>query len=39
MIKTVTVANKSKQSIEWLARGSYVAKAILYGAIGLFAFN
>lgn len=29
----------SKRSIEWLARGSYVAKAILYVAIAVFAFE
>lgn len=36
MIASEEVKDKSIRGIEWLARGSYVAKGILYGTIGVF---
>jgi hypothetical protein len=39
MIDTEKVTDRSKRGIEWLTRGSYLAKALLYGTVGLFAFN
>jgi hypothetical protein len=39
MIDTEKVTDRSKQGIEWLTRGSYLAKALLYAAVGLFTFK
>jgi hypothetical protein len=39
MIATSELKDKSIQGIEWLARGSYIAKGILYGTISLFTFE
>ncbi|QJD80366.1 DUF1206 domain-containing protein [Spirosoma rhododendri] len=36
MVVADKVKDKSIQGIEWLARGSYLAKGILYGTIGVF---
>ncbi|HLL94352.1 MAG TPA: DUF1206 domain-containing protein [Spirosoma sp.] len=36
MVVSDKVKERSLQSVEWLARGSYIAKAILYSAIALF---
>jgi|GEM_PF-6713257 len=39
MITTQQAKDKSLRSVEWLARGSYVAKAIFYATIALFTFT
>ncbi|MBC3786988.1 DUF1206 domain-containing protein [Spirosoma utsteinense] len=36
MVVSETVKQKSLQSVEWLAKGSYIAKAIFYGTIAVF---
>ena len=36
MVVSAELKRKSVQGVEWLARGSYVAKAVFYGAIALF---
>ncbi|MDB5241758.1 MAG: hypothetical protein JWP57_2383 [Spirosoma sp.] len=36
MVVSDKVKQRSLKSVEWLARGSYIAKAVLYAAIALF---